>query len=155
MPDVIGYIVYKRYKFALYMGLHGYIMCYFITLIGGLWSNNVLQRIYYVIIYILAGINFIIDVVVHTSCKTGFSEDMAAIILGTNLDESKEFLSVYFSWNAIIIIALIPFLFLIINKYREVITKKVRVVAPLFLLLTFVGNGYLVYKKSPHWGVFF
>lgn len=154
--DVIGYICYGRLIFAGILGLHGYFMCYIITLISTVLPTR-WNKAYKIIFIILAYVNFFIDVAVHTASKTNFTEDMVAIIYGTNVSESKEFISTYVSYTLLILLFLGILATMILKLYSCRLNKigNSNYIKVPFLLFTILSCTYLSKADTVHWeGIF-
>lgn len=155
ISDTVAWISYGDPVFGLYLGLHGLIMAYGVVLIGELIKNERWLKIYKAVFLILGYLNFIIDASVHKTCKIAFTEDVVAIVMGSNVSESKEFISTYFSWELIALIAAGTFFIYLVYRFRkhvDVIGKKLH----LFLLIIILGGALTVFvRKSENWyGVF-
>lgn len=155
ISDTVAWISYGDPVFGLYLGLHGLIMTYGVVLIGELIKNERWKKIYKAVFLILGYLNFIIDASVHKTCKIAFTEDVVAIVMGSNVSESKEFISTYFSWGLMALIAtgtLFIYLVYRFRKHVDLIGKKLH----LFLLIIILGGALTVFaRKSENWyGVF-
>lgn len=153
--DVVAWIIYGNPVFGLYMGVHGYIMCYVITLVSGLINNIKWKEVYRKILFVLGFINFVVDLAVHMTCKIGFTNDMVAIIMGTNLSESKEFISTYFSIELVFIIIGLILLLYLLFKIKSTILNCGRILSIPLLCLVIIGSTVVFIRKSENWsGVF-
>lgn len=153
--DVIAWTIYGNPVFGLYMGAHGYIMCYGITLVLGLINNVKWEGVYKRVFFVLGFINLVVDLAIHMTCKVGFTNDMVAIIMGTNISESREFINTYFSLEIVLIIIGAVLLLYILSKINNIISNCGRLLTiPLFCLVLLVSVVVFV-RKSENWdGVF-
>lgn len=92
--DLFYWIRFDDLKLALIKATYGYISGYFVTLFVGLFRERVQSWLKGVFVF-LGIINLIIDAAVHQIMHVDFSDDMVAIIFGTNMAESQEFMSMY------------------------------------------------------------
>lgn len=154
--DVVGYICYGRLIFAGILGVHGYIMCYFITLVICILPNKISKILKKVFVF-LGYINLCVDITVQSSCKTNFTTDMVAIIYGTNIGESKEFIQSYVSWKlGVYIIAALVAIFLFKNIAHNIDRLGTMfIIKNSLLLLTISGTLYLLIEDTSHWGGIF
>lgn len=89
ISDTVAWISYGDPVFGIYLGLHGLIMTYGVVLIGELIKNERWNKIYKVVFLILGYLNFIIDASVHKTCKIAFTEDVVAIVMGSNVNKAR------------------------------------------------------------------
>lgn len=92
--EVIGFAIFESLPKGVFIALHHYIICYFLTLLvfsfKGL-SRNILKGS----IGVLLGINYLIDLVCVYSFHFTFDQEVPAIILGTNSNEATEFIHMF------------------------------------------------------------
>ena len=153
--DVIAWAIYGNFIFGLYLGLHGFIMCYAIVLLGNVLQNEKWRRGYFCFFCLLGFLNFCLDAAVHMTCKTGFHKDFVDIILNTNPAESYEFLSTYITFELVLLI-MVMLLFVIFLYRNRVLVNKIGVSMCHLLLLLVLSSTLLIFaKKSENWeGVF-
>lgn len=135
--------------FAGYFALHGYVMCYFIVLLGTFLKPNLLKW-YIESLYFLGFVNVLIDISCHYLFNMGFSYDMVGIIKATNSQEVLEFFNMYFSWDLLIIMTII----LVVSFFYRKYIKPINLIYPLKILgLFIVFLGLLIFgvKKSTQW----
>lgn len=150
--DIVAWFFYGDPIFGIYMGVHGYIMAYVIVLLGTFLSQTRYKKIYEYIILALAYINFIIDVSIHMSCKIGFTNDMVAIIMGTNLSEGKEFIGTYFSLELLCVIIISTAVLYLIKRYKVYVEHFGSRLSVCFLLLCLFGGIIVFGRRSENWG---
>lgn len=123
--DVYHLISNQLVPYAIYIGFHGYITAYFLTLIG---QNLPIKgySFYKKILLSIAFISFIMDSFCLLMYGNRFSQDFATIIMQTNIAEVKEFIESYVS---------IKYLFII-----------------LIFLFSFIGIYYIIESLSRHIG---
>ena len=152
---VVSWIIYGDPVFAIYLGLHGFIMSYAIALIVSAINNAKLKKILKAFILVLAFINFCVDAAIHMACKIGFTNDMVAIVMGTNISESKEFLGTYISLGYVVVVAIVCVLLYILCKIKKYIVLWEHKIAPLLLVLVFLSSVVIFARKSENWdGIF-
>lgn len=155
ISDIIAWISYGDLLFGLYLGLHGIIMLYGVVLIGGLITNEQWNKIYKIVFLVLGYLNFIIDASIHKTCKIPFTEEVVAIIMGSNGNESKEFISTYFSWELIAMIAAGTLFIYLVYKFRNYVNKIGRKLHLLLLIIILGGTITVFVRKSENWyGIF-
>ena len=155
IADVIAWVIYGDPVFAIYLGLHGFIMSYAIALIVSAIKNAKFKKILKAFILVLAFINFCVDAAIHMACKIGFTNDMVAIVMGTNISESKEFLGTYISLGYVVVVAIVCVLLYILCKIKKYIVLWERKIAPLLLVLVFLSSVVIFARKSENWdGIF-
>lgn len=108
--------------YGIYMGGHGFIQVYFIVLVLGLLRGKFHSIVQWTLL-ILGIINLIADTCVQRIMYYGFTGDMVAIILGSNLSEASEFLPMYFTSQAVIFIVIILAIVSAILLFRNTISK--------------------------------
>ena len=140
--------------FGVYMFLHSFVLTYTIVCLCGLLKGYYL-KIVRITLYLLGFLNLCIDTAIHIIMKCGFIKDFVAIIMGTNFNESKEFLGMYFNGKmvlfVVIISSLICFVHLFFSKKRN-IPNNLAVCG--FILL--IASATVIFaRKSENWdGVF-
>ena len=151
IADVVAWISYGEPIFALYLGLHGYLMCYIIAVIYNIIRNEKLRKLYALIFILLAVISCLIDVVCHYTLHVGFTKDLVAIIMGTNPAESYEFLDTFITaeviWSFLFIILLLILIYLGKNTINVIGNK----LATFLFCLLFIGGTAIVVKSSENW----
>ncbi|MBQ0149825.1 MAG: phosphoethanolamine transferase [Bacteroidales bacterium] len=141
--------------FGAYMFIHSAVLTYGIVLLLGLFRDTA-QKCIRCIVYILGFINLCIDTGVHVIMKCGFISDFVAIIMGTNTNETKEFLGMYINSDMILFIALVSLIaigiHLLFKKKR--IYPSIRFAATCVSLIL-LSSLLLIARKSKNWdGVF-
>ena len=101
--DVYHLISNQLVPYAIYIGFHGYITAYFLTLIG---QNLPIKgySFYKKILLSIAFISFIMDSFCLLMYGISFSQDFATIIMQTFIAEVKEFIDSYVSIKYLFII---------------------------------------------------
>lgn len=155
ISDTVAWISYGDPVFGIYLGLHGLIMTYGVVLIGELIKNERWNKIYKVVFLILGYLNFIIDASVHKTCKIAFTEDVVAIVMGSNVSESKEFISTYFSWGLIALIAAGTLFIFLVYRFKKNIDILGQKLHWLLLIIMLGGTLTVFARKSENWyGIF-
>lgn len=151
IADVIAWMIYGEPIFAVYLGLHGFLMCYVIALIFNIIRYKLLRKIYAVVFISLGVISFLVDVVCHYTFHIGFSKDFVSVIMGTNLAESLEFANTFFTFEIFIIFVVTILILGVIYYYRNIINILGGKFAYLFLLISFIGTAAICVKNSKNW----
>lgn len=147
--DLLYWTLFHDIKLALIKLTYGYIACYFLTLLVG-WFPRRVQSWIKTILLILGGINLFIDCAVHYLMHADFSDDMVAIVYGTNYSESREFISMYTKFPLILsILAGLALAFLLYrlikwlsSKYPSVFHKPFLTTC-MFVYLALGGGDHL------------
>lgn len=140
--------------FGVYMFLHSFVLTYAIVCLCGFLKGNYL-KIVRMTLYILGFLNLCIDTAIHIIMKCGFIKDFVAIIMGTNFNESSEFLGMYFNGKMVLFVAVISSLICIVHfcfsKKRNISNRF----ALCGLILFMASTAVIVGRKSENWdGVF-
>lgn len=151
IADIVAWILYKEPIFAIYLGLHGYLMCYIIALIYSFIPQCKIKKIYAIFFFILAGISCIIDIICHYTLHIGFTNDMVAIIMGTNPSESMEFIETFFTTEVFMIIGLVIFVLGLLYIFKKKVNKLGRILSYLLLFALLIGTTAICVKKSKNW----
>ena len=94
--DIVVYAYTASLLKAAFIGLHHYLVCYFLTLV--LWVlPHKIKSIYKAVVLLLVGLNFLIDFVCIYSFHSVFSEYFVSIFSNTNFNEIIEFIQTYVS----------------------------------------------------------
>lgn len=126
-------------KFVIWESLHAYLLCYLVVLLVSILPP-ILRSIGKLFFICLAFIDFIIELTCFATSRTNFSEEIVAIVMGTNMNESSEFLKTYFSYNVILVIlATIVILYSLYmsSTYIAKLAKKTSVLACFATLIFF------------------
>lgn len=141
--------------FGAYMGAHGFVYAYVIVCICGLLGKRA-QRIYQVVLIALGLVNLIADSFAHYIMHSGFTQDIVAIIRGTNPNEGTEFMSLYIKPDIIVFIliciALLPVINWVVSKKCVKRTDGFANVLSVVLLLSIV---YIGIRHSRNWETVF
>lgn len=140
--------------FGAYMGVHGFIECYFIVLICGIFQGAAFKVIKCIMLA-LGVVSLIADALVQEIMHFSFTGDMVAIIMGSNPSEASEFLPMYFTPRVMAFIAVMLVLvaaLLCLGKKNIKVSKWV----PYFLIAFLLASITVVsVRKSKNWeGVF-
>jgi len=141
--------------FGCYMACHGLILTYAIVFICQFF-RGVFAKILKVFLLVLGVINLIADSLVHNIMHFSFTQDMVAIILGSNLSEANEFLPMYFTPNVICFICVVLVMAFCIWYFRlkyQTCFKTWMGTAALSICILIAG--VIAIRKSNNWeGVF-
>lgn len=149
LPYVIANVWSKGFslKFIIWEFLHDFIICYFTILFVCLLPKRC-QNISVGILLTL----LLINIFTESSCLIGihscFTTDMVSIIMATNIGESKEFISTYFSFKVVIVWVSVILLFITVLKQKALLNKVVAYIADLLLLVICFSLIYLEYKGT-------
>lgn len=100
------------------------------------------RSIYKIIVYILLVANFIIDIVCIYSFHFTFSQEVPAILLGTNRNEAYEFLGLFMPFRLIVVILLSLLFFYGLYRILHKISlrnKRIQLVTSLLLFISILG----------------
>lgn len=158
VADIFFWSLHGNPRFGLYMGLHGLIYSYVITLIVGLFRGR-FEKGLKVLFYALGIINLIGDTFAHYIMHSGFTGDMVAVILGTNWNEGTEFMGTYltpavtgFLAATILSLPLIDFLVGEKRAWHKTITRY----SPILLGGIVLLSTLLVFaRRSKNWETVF
>lgn len=138
--------------FAVYLGLHGFVLCYVTCLLATWPRSDKLSRLFKRVFIVLGWINVCIDLVCHLKLKTGFTYDMVGIIFATNKQEAGEFVCTFFSFDIILWLAVCVCVILAVQRVAvryKVIAYKIRYI---LLFVVIAGYGVISMEKSANWG---
>ena len=143
---VMLFISESLYLASLYVAFYAMVLSYVIVFVGGFLRGRL--NIIYEKIWISIGlINFSIDFICYKIFKMGFNQDMIGIIRATNIQEAKEFISMYFSWSSVTWLLVMIF---IIIYLKEIISRinlcKVCQIIGFFIVI--VGAAVANVKES-------
>ena len=151
VADVVAWFLYKEPVFAVYLGLHSYLMCYVIALIYSTIRNKYLRKTYTIVFISLGIISCFIDIVCHNTLHIGFTMDLVSTIMGTNPTESFEFAKTFFSVEVCLLFIGVLFLLGTIFNFRSSIDKLGEKLTFFCLLVLLVGTTVIFLKKSQNW----
>lgn len=150
-PDLFFWTIHGNAVFGVYMFLHGLIMCYLIVLILGLFKGSMF-KIFLGVSLFLGVVNLIADTMAHDVMHFGFTGDIVAIILGSNVAEVSEFLPMYINWRVICFIVTVLILVSVILTFRKSWNKYVNkwMTYALFCLMC-LSVCVVTVRKSKNW----
>lgn len=151
VADVVAWFLYKEPVFAVYLGLHGYLMCYIVTLVYGIIGNIYLRKAYAVVFISLALISCFVDIVCHNTLHIGFTKDLVSIIMGTNPAESLEFANTFLSVEVFLLFVGVLLILCTIFYFRYSINKVGSKLTYLGIFVLLVGTTAIYLKKSQNW----
>lgn len=151
VADVVAWFLYKEPIFAVYLGLHGYLMCYVVTLVYGIIGNIYLRKAYAVVFISLALISCFVDIVCHNTLHIGFTKDLVSIIMGTNPAESLEFANTFLSVEVFLLFVGVLLILCTIFYFRYSINKVGSKITFLGIFVLLVGTTAIYLKKSQNW----
>lgn len=112
------------YSYCIYIAAHGFLNSYILTLSMCLCPKKIYRRF----LFSLLTLFLIIDIFCEVAFERLFDRDIAGIILGTNIDEAYEFLSVFLSFKLVTIIIITLFVFYILyNLLYRIKLKETRI----------------------------
>ena len=134
-------------KFVVWELLHDFIICYF-TVLALYILPQIIRNIGAAILLILLLINSFVEASCLIAINSVFTNDMVSIILATNIGESKEFISTYFSLKILVvwIIIILFFAACLINK--AALNKMGRYAANVVIPIVFMCVLYLGFKGT-------
>lgn len=148
--DLSFWISYGNPIFGIYMATHGLLISYILTFFVGL-LKGILKYTFKSIFIVLGIINIIIDTAVHCIMKCGFTKDLVAVFMGTNANETKEFLSMYINPKMILIIITLLIIATIgyyISKRHYIKSKSLKY----FCLMTIIMCACIIFfRGSKNW----
>ena len=151
--DFVFWISYGNPIFGVYMATHGLLMSYVISFFVSLLKGKLKSIIRYLVI-LMGVVNVLMDTAIHCIMKCGFTKDLVAVFMGTNANETKEFLGMYINPKMIIIIVAIYIVAIIIYKASKLcnLPQKLKY----FCLIIVVASASVIYlRDSKNWeGVF-
>lgn len=143
--DIFYWTSFHDVKLALIKAMYGFIATYFVVLFTCLFDGKG-KRSLQIAFWCLGIINLLTDTFIHHSFHTDISDDMIAIIYGTNLAETKEFLTMYLPPLMLVVLAcgitISIGVYLIVNKFKAVYNKPFVKYALLLVLLS--GTGLIL-----------
>ena len=151
IADVVAWFLYNEPIFAVYLGLHGYLMCYVVAFGYGIIRNKYFRRIYAIVFLSLGIISCLVDIVCHNTLHIGFTKDLVSVIMGTNPAESFEFINTFFSVEVFLLFAGALFILGIIFYFRRFIGRFGKKHTHICLLVLLVGATAIYLKKSQNW----
>lgn len=151
IADVVAWVIYNEPVFAVYLGLHGYLMCYVVAILYHFINNNLWRKIYVVIFLILGAISCLVDIVCHNILHIGFNKDLVSIIMGTNPAESLEFVNTFFTVEVFGLFAAVILMMIFIYYFRNVIDYWGQKITYLWLFLFILGTVAICAKQSKNW----
>lgn len=139
--DLIGFSVFESVPKAIFICMHHFVICYFITFILCILPSKI-RKWYRGLFFLLLGVNFLIDIICVYSFHFTFDQEVPAILLGTNSNEAIEFIHTFIPFSLVFII-IVSFLFFgfVYIKLRQLplcIKDKYCIILLLFVFLSFI-----------------
>ena len=151
--DFVFWVSYGNPIFGIYMATHGLLMSYVITFFVGLLYGKLKLLLRYLII-LIGVVNVLVDTAIHCIMKCGFTKDLVAVFMGTNANETKEFLGMYINPKMILIIIAIYIVAILIYKMSKLCNLKTRL-KYLCLIIVIASASVIYLRDSKNWdGVF-
>lgn len=151
--DVIGHIQLVSVSKAIFIALHHYVICYFITLFLCLLPRFIV-KIYKFVIYLLLVVNLLIDSVCIFKFHFFFNPEIVGIALGTNINEANEFISTFMTSDFVLILLLLFVVFFILywvlSKIKIIVSKSV---CALLLLMVIISILSFIFVQSKNFGI--
>ena len=149
LPYIIGNICSEEcsLKFVVWEFLHDFVICNVSFLLICILPNRG-RVIACRVLATLVLVNFFVE----SSCLIGihsiFTDDMVSIIMATNIGESKEFISTYFSFKVAIAWSIAALFYIIVLKKKVFPNKIARYVANIILTILCLCVLYFEYKGT-------
>ena len=135
--DFIGFTQFESFYKAIFIALHHYVICYVLTLIMCILPK-ILIKWYKFFVYLLLSINFLIDIVCVYSFHFTFDQEIPAILIGTNSNETLEFIETFIPVELVLTIIFSFILFYFLNKFLKKLNIHFSRRANILLLLLVV-----------------
>lgn len=152
--EIIYSCIYDKIFIAIYLGMHHFVICYFLTLISGLLQGKI-RNLYHIIIYALLFLNSLIDLVCSAIYHNRFCLDYADIIMGTNLNEVLEAIQTYFSFQFVIYfficLCLVLGLLMVIRRFTPILSLKKQFILLIAVFLSIIFISFNNHKS--HWNI--
>lgn len=140
--------------FGIYMLMHSFVLAYVIVLLAGLLNGQSLKIIKWCL-YVLGFVNLCIDTGVHLIMKCGFIQDFVAIIMGTNVGETREFIGMYLNGTMILFAISVLIIIGLICHLLHIIGNRPKWLAVSGVLAVVLFSSILAIRQSHNWdGVF-
>ncbi len=134
------YIYNNHFKYSVYILMAGYVTSYIITFIISLIKYKSIRNIILLLLYIILGSIFIIDVfcIYNYNCK--LNEQILAVLLQTNLEETTEFFNEYINTQLLvhIIVPIIIIIAFLITTKRYIHLSKKNIYIIIFMLSSLI-----------------
>ena len=148
--DLIGFSVFESVPKAIFICMHHFVICYFITFILCILPYEI-KKWYRLFVFLLLGVNFLIDIICVYSFHFTFDQEVPAILLGTNGNEAVEFIHTFIPYSLVFII-IVSFLFFgfVYIKLRQLplyIKDKYCIVLLLFVFLSLLSFAVISNKN--------
>ena len=136
---VLEYIPY-----GYYMGVHCFLIAYFVTLLVSLIKHKVIRSVVQVIIVALATVLFSLNVYCLVEFQGLLDPDYLMLILNTNVNEATEFMTSVFRWSVVFgvgaVLAVFVILWFVSRKHHLGISDKWSIPAIILLVVLFAVN---------------
>lgn len=153
--DVVFWSIHGNPLFGAYMGAHGFVYAYVVVCIAGVFGTRT-KKIYQFVFLALGVVNLIADSFAHYIMHSGFTQDIVAIIRGTNPSEGTEFMSMYLKPDIIAFIilcfALLPLIDWVVARKNGSRTNWFSYSLSIVLLLSIAFIGI---RRSQNWETVF
>lgn len=148
-----GYIIDKNALSSVaWEAAHNFILCYFAMFLITCIPLRAIKRVGKGLLVLLAVIDFMIEIACWKTKGCGFSNDIVAITLATNIKETHEFVGTYISYSYLIsIVVSIICLFGVVKKMAPMINRVGCKIAKFACVIIFISCGYFVLKGSESW----
>lgn len=149
--DIVGFSLFESFFKGIFIGLHHYVICYLLTLLSCLLPGK--WRVYYrIIAFVLLAINFLIDIVCVYSFHFTFDQEVPAILIGTNQNETIEFIHTFIPISLIgIIISFfiaIKFMYGWLNAQKITLSKRIQYTG---VALCFISYLTIALVSNKNW----
>lgn len=148
--DLIGFSIFESVPKAIFICMHHFVICYFITFILCILPSKI-RKWYRGLFFLLLGVNFLIDIICVYSFHFTFDQEVPAILLGTNSNEAIEFIHTFIPYSLVLII-IVSFLFFgfVYIKLRQIplyIKDKYCIVLLLLVFLSLLSFATISNKN--------
>ena len=154
--DIYHLLEQKLYSYSLYMAAATFFLSYAAVLIWVIISqyNHLLSNLFAIFIIMVVCVGFLVDSVCVFRFNARFSEDIASIILGTNMNEIAEFFDSQIDFHLISSILLCLFFIFLLYSLKKwiripntLLTKGASLI--LLIALAFIStHNPAVYKET-------
>ena len=152
VPRLFYYIYYSGdLAKGIWEAAHCYILCYFVGVFCSFIPNN-WKYVYRLVFYVLAFFDFCSEAACIIVTKSHFNDDYMAIILATNIAESKEFIETYITLDLFFVVVSAIVVIILLHLKKDVLNKFGDRIALLSTFVTLFSVVYFVAKGSESWG---
>ena len=149
LVPVSYFVSHHHYVYVIYIIANNFAVTYLLVLIRTFIRNKLLNRIYTIIIDLAVLLMFLVELFCFVNMNSPFTEDIAAIILGTNLSEAQEFFNSFFSVKFTVIVLLATVIIVLLCIYIDKIRIRIsKTVCGILLICLFIGMAMVIHNKA-------